>query len=258
MLKRAVRETLGRVGLQLQRTDGQLGLQLRRLPHIELENPYELWKRQMGWLTEFNLATVLDIGANTGQFASCISRLLPTAKIYSFEPLPDCFEQLQINMANAENFKAFNVALADRTGVLDFERNEFSPSSSFLKMADLHRDAFPYTSNSNTITVTTQRLDDFLEGCAIAQPMLVKIDVQGYEDKVLRGGEKTIRESALIILETSFETLYEGQPMFHEIYQRLVSWGFVYSGATSQLCSPQDGKPLQEDSIFVRKHVGAR
>lgn len=50
-----------------------------------------------------------------------------------------------------------------------------------------------------------------------------------------------------------FETLYQGQPLFDDIYRKLVSWGFVYSGALDQLCSPQDGRPLQEDSIFVRQ-----
>lgn len=242
MLKKVVRATLGRVGLQL-----------RRLPKLEPDRDYEVWARQLHWLTEFRLATVFDIGANTGQFAQYIRLLLPDTQIYSFEPLPDCFEELQINMAKADNFKAFNLALGDRTGDQIFERNEFSPSSSFLKMADLHRDTFPHTRSSSSVIVTSRRLDDLLPDIAISQPMLVKIDVQGYEDRVLRGGEVIIRQASLIIIETSFETLYEGQPLFDDIYRRLISWGFVYNGAIDQLCSPEDGRPLQEDSIFVKQ-----
>ena len=42
--------------------------------------------------------TVLDVGANTGQFALEIHKILPQAMIYSFEPLKDCYEQLMHNM----------------------------------------------------------------------------------------------------------------------------------------------------------------
>jgi len=56
------------------------GLDIRRAPRFE---PYE-------WLKGMNIRTVLDIGANIGQFASQFHRLLPDARLYSFEPLEDC------------------------------------------------------------------------------------------------------------------------------------------------------------------------
>src|SRR5258705_4321349 len=115
------------------------GLQLRR---ISKEEPVEILESDSNatlWLRAIGINTILDIGANTGQFAQRIRRVLPDAMIYSFEPLPDCFEQLKGNLASCVNFRAFNFALGDRTGELMFQRNEYSPSSSFLRMADLHR-----------------------------------------------------------------------------------------------------------------------
>ncbi len=151
--------------------------------------------------------------------------------IYSFEPLPDCFEQLKATLVSALHFRAYNLALGDRAGTMSFERNEYSPSSSFLKIADLHWQAFPYTRHTDPVTVSLRRLDDLSQELVIKEPLLVKIDVQGYEDRVLRGGEATIRRASVIIVETSFEMLYEGQPLFDDIYRTLVAWGFVYDGA---------------------------
>lgn len=204
------------------------------------------------WLHALNITTVLDIGANIGRFATTINAVLPKAKIYSFEPLPDCFEQLQLRMANVKNFTGFNIALGEESGDLPFERNAFSPSSSFLKMNDLHKSAFPRTCHEKTVNIKVERLDSFAERIVIAEPLLVKIDVQGYEDRVLRGGEQTIRRAKLIVTETSFERLYTEQPLFDEIYHILSEWGFVYAGALGQLQHPQSGKVIQQDSIFAK------
>src|SRR5438034_257558 len=62
------------------------------------------------WLRELNPKTILDIGANTGQFAVAINTILPDARILSFEPLPDCFEQLKRNLSKAKNFARFRLS----------------------------------------------------------------------------------------------------------------------------------------------------
>ena len=83
--------------------------------------------------------------------------------------------------------------------------------------------------------------------------ILIKIDVQGSEDKVIRGGQKTLRRAKAVIVETSFTELYDGQPLFHDIYEGLRSLGFSYSGSWApDLKNPLDGSHLQQDSIFVR------
>src|SRR4030067_818761 len=70
-------------------------------------------KNKFIWLKQMNIKTVFDIGANIGQFAKQIHNTLPDANIYSFEPLKDCFEQLQKTMGGINNSKVFNFALGD-------------------------------------------------------------------------------------------------------------------------------------------------
>lgn len=235
---------------------------LNTLAHY-IENPQLFKVRQSGgivdifpkldqpWLHTLNIGTILDIGANTGQFASTINVIFPNAKIYAFEPLPDCFEQLQMHMAGCKNFTAFNIGLGDQSGSLKFEKHDSSLSSSFLKMTDIHKTAFPHTQNSQSIEVKIEKLDNVAKNLSIIDPLLIKIDVQGYEDKVLRGGEQTIKRARLVISETSFESLYEGQPLFDDIYRTFINLGFSYAGSFEQLFNPLDGRILQADSIFI-------
>ncbi len=205
------------------------------------------------WLKAFGFATVLDIGANVGDFAFTIRPLLPTAHIYSFEPLPDCFQQMLVHLHGVSRFTAFNVALGDQSGELEFQRSSHSPSSSFLTMAETHKVSFPASAGSQAVKVRIERLDNLGTQLKLDDPILVKIDVQGYEGHVLRGGQRTIQRAAAIIVETSFEPLYKNQPLFPDVYSILTEWGFTYLGPLDQFCDPHDHRPLQQDSLFVKR-----
>ncbi len=204
------------------------------------------------WLQKQNIKTVLDIGSNAGGFSQMIRHLLPEARIYSFEPLKDCYEQLQANMKNAPNFTAFNFALGNETGSMRIRRSEFSPSSSLLEMTELHKHAFPFTTGEASEEIALRRLDEVALDLQLEDDILIKVDVQGYEDQVIAGGRKTISGAKLLIVETSFQHLYRGQPLFAEIFDLLRSMGFAYHGSVGQLHNPLDGCVLQADSIFMK------
>jgi FkbM family methyltransferase len=195
---------------------------------------------------------VFDIGANTGQFAAQFHRLLPEATLYSFEPLEDCYNELLERMGHVSEFHAFNFALGDKNGEAQIFRNDFTPSSSLLSMEKIHKEAFPFTKNVTTQTIKIRRLDDILGELDIVDDILVKIDVQGAEDKVILGGEKLIYRASVLILETSFQPLYEGQLLFDGIYDLLRKKGFVYAGSEHTIRNPNDGSILQCDSVFLR------
>src|SRR5205814_2046546 len=97
------------------------------------------------WLQSLGIATILDIGANEGQFSLVASALWPQARLYAFEPLPEAFQQLTARLAGVENLTAFNFGLGQHQGEMPFERNTFSASSSFLPMAELHKVNYPHT-----------------------------------------------------------------------------------------------------------------
>lgn len=230
---------------------GIFGVKVSRLPTKEqIQQAAEEERIKNLWLRNIGFKTVLDIGANTGQFVTSMHEIFPDATIYSFEPLADCYKQLIANFGNLPNFHAFNLALGNQTGQVEINRNEFSPSSSFLPMVELHKEAFPYTRKSVIQQVNIAKLDLIAEDLKLEKPLLIKIDVQGFEKEVLAGGQKTISQADIIIIEISLECLYEGQPFFHEIYQELINLGFEYGGNFYQLLNSSDGGILQVDAIF--------
>ena len=133
--------------------------------------------------------------------------------------------------------------------------NEFTPSSSFLKMNESHTTSFTYAVNTTQCNIQVKRLDDIASSLNLTVPFLVKIDVQGFEDKVLSGGLETIKNAAIIIVEVSFKELYENQPLFDKIYQTVTKLGFNYSGNFEQLLSPATNEILQADALFIKDIV---
>lgn len=212
---------------------------------IDKTNPYE-------WLKEENINTILDVGANTGQFALRLNQLLPQARLYSFEPLKDCYIELLKNTKHISRFRAFNFALGDENTESQIYRNAYSQSSSFLRMEKLHVEAFPATKDYAMEKVNIRRLDDVAEEIDIVENLLIKIDVQGFEDRVIRGGEKTVRRAAILIVETSFVPLYKEQLLFENICEKLKQLGFEFNGAEDTLRNPNNGRILQCNSIFTK------
>jgi FkbM family methyltransferase len=213
----------------------------------------EIYERLNGsWLREGNVRTVLDIGANTGQFSRTIHALVPDATIYAFEPQEDCFMAIRRRFAGRPNLHAIQTAVGDEDGTVIFHRNQFSQSSSVLNLTDAHRDAFPWAQETMDIEVPIYRLDTLQESLDLKPSLLIKIDVQGYEDRVLHGGEQVIRQADLVLIETGFEQLYEGEADFDTVYEIMSSYGFRYAGNLDQVRSPSTGRPLYADALFVR------
>lgn len=205
------------------------------------------------WLRNLSIKTVIDVGAHDGELAYQFHKVLPDARIYSFEPLHDCFLRLNATMKNVPNSRSFNLALGDTKGRVTMHRSEFSDSSSLLKMGQLHKEVFPFSAGEILETVDVNTLDNIAQELDLEDNILLKIDVQGYEHKVLIGSRNILNRIKVIIVETSFYELYEGQPLFADIYELLNKKGFVYSGSWGELKRPLDGAALQQDSIFIRK-----
>jgi FkbM family methyltransferase len=235
-VKRSIKKFLNALGLEI---------------HIIKE--YE--KNKFTWLKDFKIETVIDIGANEGQFAVEISKYLSDAYVYSFEPLTDVYDILLEKCKILKRFKAYNIALGNFNGNEKIYKNEFSPSSSLLDMADLHKEVFPFTSEYEKEEVTVKRLDDFAneENISLEPNILIKIDVQGYEDKVIEGGKETISKAKVVICEVEYLELYKGQPLFDDIYSQLKSLGFFYKGSLNNFYHPKTGLPLFADAIFLKR-----
>jgi FkbM family methyltransferase len=140
--------------------------------------------------------SILDIGANAGFYSALAGTLFPNAKVYAFEPIPQTFRALEENLQlnGCANVIATNVALTDehhleQTATMYFADIE-SGSASFHNIRE--------RSSAKAVPVTLDTLDRFCEKNSV-RPDFLKIDVEGSELFVLRGGEQTIRNHKPVI-----------------------------------------------------------
>lgn len=211
---------------------------------------YQKRAQKNDYLKELDIKTVLDIGANVGQFAKEIRGVLPKAKIYSFEPILECYQKLNQNFSEDNNFQSYKIALGEKNEQLSMHKNEYLPSSSILQLSKNHTDLFPHTEKTTLEKIEIKRLDDL--NLDLEKEILIKIDAQGYEDKIISGGEKTFSSAKALIIETSFVELYKGQPLFDDIYNQVRKLGFNYKGSLQEKINKLTGEIISEDSIFVK------
>lgn len=195
--------------------------------------------------------TVLDVGAHEGESAEQFHRLFPTAIVHSFEPIPACLEVLKHSFGRHPNQVIHPFALGENETSQSIHVSAYSASSSLLPMA-AHKQAYPFSAEANEVSIEVKTLDGVSMSQDWRTPILLKIDTQGYEMQVLRGGVSTLGLAKLVIIETSFVELYANQPLFAEVYHHLTAHGFRYVGSWDQFFDPRNGRPLQQDALFLR------
>jgi FkbM family methyltransferase len=227
------------------------GYEINRIQTIDVK----IESGEFKWLQEFGIKTVLDVGANVGLFTEMVSKILPQASIYAFEPLTECYEKLNKLTDQIKKLKCFNVALGSENMEAVINKNMFTASSSLLKMRSLHKETFPYTAIESEEKIQVVTFESLINEIQLEEKVLLKLDVQGYEIEVLRGMKSVLNNIDLIIAETSFVELYQGQPLFNEVYDFLRNKGFEYYGNFDQMTDPKAGSVLQADAIFAKKDI---
>lgn len=197
--------------------------------------------------------TIIDIGANRGQFARRISNIFPDAKIYCFEPLPGPFVELQ-SWAEAQGGRvvAMNTALGAQSGEITMRlHNDHSPSSSILRTTEITNELYPQTLKQSEILVQLKTLDESLNIEDAEDDVLIKMDVQGYEDRIIAGGRRTFSQAHACITEVSLDRLYKGQASFGGLLAEFRNLGYHYAGNIEQVYG-SDGHCIYLDALFVR------
>lgn len=201
-----------------------------------------------------NNIVVYDIGANRGDFCSLLARFPNVSTVYCFEPLPDVFQELTQNTKNLNNIKCFQAALGERSGIGRMHANDFNPSSSILPMDSLHMEEFPQSRNSHEIEVRVVRLDDTVREFKLLPPDFIKIDVQGFEDRVINGGREIIRKARFCMLELSLVSLYEKSSLITDINSLMRSLGFGLINIVGRI-KGKSGEILQLDGLYRNNFV---
>lgn len=195
--------------------------------------------------------TVVDVGAGRGQFALVAARRFPEAALVCFEPLPVPRRILQRVLAGHRDVTVVDRAVSATAGEAEFVIARADDSSSLLRMTETQVACFPGTEAVGRITVVTAPLDQLLPPQRLTRPVLLKIDVQGAELEVLRGGRDVLEHVDSVLVECSFVELYAGQALAGEVVGFLCDRGFRLDA----ICSPVadgEGRVLQADLLFER------
>lgn len=197
--------------------------------------------------------TVINVGANVGQFAIACQKIFPGATVHSFEPMPECVVKLKQNVAKLAGVRVYPIALGEQSGEVVFHVNSHSHSSSILALGDRHRRAFPHAREMRTIKVPLSTLDFEMNSIPLEGPVLLKLDVQGYEPQVLEGATEMLKRVDYVLLEASFRPLYVGEKTFMEIARAMEERGFEFLRPIAWLNDPRSGEVLQADALFARR-----
>ncbi len=237
----------------LQRLTRRLGWEIRPIAtaNIEQQVVKELLK-----LTR--VTTVLDVGANTGQWGDLLFETGYDGRLISFEAVPSVHAAL---LAHAKRSgKPWDIApcaaLGSEPGQVVFNLSANTLSSSALPMRDRHVDCAPESAYVGQQTVSVERLDrlaaPFLQSDA---RLMLKIDTQGYELQVLIGASGLLDRVDCMQLELSLVSLYEGAPSFLQMIAQTKSLGFEIFNIVPVFKDYRSGQVLQADGYFLRAEL---
>jgi FkbM family methyltransferase len=201
-------------------------------------------------LRTLDCRTVVDIGANRGQFALAARRAFPGARILSFEPLSAPAARFRSVFAGDALTSLKQVAIGPQRRQATMHISGRDDSSSLLPIGERQAAMFPGTAEVGTATIDVGPLDSFIAAADMVSPALLKLDVQGFELQALQGCESLLDRFDYVYVECSFIELYAGQAVAHEVVAWLEARGFRLSG-THNMTRDASGREVQADFLFT-------
>jgi FkbM family methyltransferase len=234
---------------QLRKALWQFGYDICRFAHTS----HPLARRQH-ILEHYQIDTVLDIGANSGQFANELREDMGYKnRILSFEPLSEAFKLLTENAKDDPLWATFNYALGDVEEKREINIAGNSLSSSFLDMLPSHLNAAPESRYIGKEIIEVKTLDSIFEDiCKKARNVYMKIDTQGFESKVLKGGAMSLPKINTVQMEMSLVPLYGTELLFDEMCIFMREKGYTLIAIENGFSVPATAHLLQIDGIFRR------
>ena len=198
---------------------------------------------------------VLDVGANMGQFSIELRDAGYTGEIISFEPIIECYKHL--TAIADDKWRVENYALGD---VNTTDTINISSKSVFSSILDTNE--FGHANFSDSIqvidkqTITIKRLDDVIKELIDeidTKKIFLKLDTQGYDDRVMHGAVNTLNHVQILQTEVSCKAIYKETPPFHETLKNLTNSGFNITGIFP-LCRDKNSMELLEfDCLLIRR-----
>ena len=228
---------------------------INKLGYKVTKYPDEIQQRKIKLLELNKINLVLDIGANGGHYASEIRRMGYKEKIVSFEPLSSAFGMLKNVSISDPDWRISNVALGDEDEFSSINISNNSFSSSILDMGSDQTLAGSDVYFIGKETITIKKLDSIFEDYVDpkADNVFLKIDAQGYEEKILAGACESLKHIKGIQIEMPLVEIYKGQMLLMPLLQKLYDLGFELQGLEQGFHNPVTMQLYELDGVFFKK-----
>lgn len=202
----------------------------------------------------YRVETVFDIGANAGVSGRYFRNLGFKGKIVSFEPVGQYYRLLVQEADGDPLWICENAALSDAENEQEINVSGGSGgASSFLKKKGTAWKSAPeleYIGRERVRVTTVDRAA--LEHYPVGNRLFLKLDVQGYERKVLEGAAETMHRVVGLRIELSLSPYYEGEPSMSEMIDYLYQSGFRLCAIDEAWSDLRTREVFQLDGVFFR------
>ena len=210
-------------------------------------------RRRKKLLYHFGITKILDVGANTGQYATELRKIKFEGEIISFEPISTVFEVLKRNTKDDAKIVLKNFALGDQNETKTINISKNLASSSFFNRAKHLEENAKETEYISEEKVEIKTLDSIFDGlCNQGDVIFLKLDTQGYEKNILNGGKESLKKIKGIQIELALKPSYNDAPGYKEIIEILEEYGFTLFSLEEGFEDEKTGQLLEIDAIFFR------
>ena len=196
-----------------------------------------------------NPTTILDVGAHTGQFYGWAKQVWADSVIWMIEANP-LHERVLRDITDNKNDEYLITALGDEEREVTFYTRTDKPhteGNSYYK--ELNYWDIPQLVQKNKVKL--QRLDNLFENDTTFE--VIKLDTQGSELDILKGGEILCKKASVIILEVSYIEYNEGAPSSEEVIKFMDDYGFTKKMSIGEHYNGDE--IVQKDVVFVNKKL---
>lgn len=211
------------------------------------------------WIQQLDLgraSTILDVGANHGDFARAGSRIFPEAKVLLFEPVPALQSYLErVITVLRPNWRIAPFALGSQPGSFPlFVDDADDAIGSFTGFTEEYLKANPRARPTREITCEVRTLDTFVAEEKLGGIDLMKIDVEGFEFEVLAGARAALQQTRAVIVEVSLvrRQTTAGNPLV-QMLEALTASGFSVVDVIPSLFAPEEPWRPTEFNLLARR-----
>lgn len=211
-------------------------------------------RRRKKLLQHFGITKILDVGANTGQYATELRKINFEGEIISFEPISSVFEILKKKLINDTKCSFKNFALGDKNETKTINIAKNLASSSFFSRTKYFEEIANYTEYVSEEKVEIKVLDSIFDTlCNANDVVFLKLDTQGYEKNILSGATASLKKIKGIQIELALKPTYNEQPNFKEIFKIIEDAGFTLYSIEEGFEDENTGRLLEIDAVFFRE-----